>query len=135
MPASDKLHITVATDGDVARAVLQAGNTAREVGFDASCSCRISTAVSELARNILKYAGRGELIITRCRHGARNSVEIVTTDHGPGIPDVNTALKDHVSTGGTLGLGLPGVKRLMDEFELTTEPGQGTRVLIRKYLV
>ena len=94
----------------------------------------ISTAVSELARNILKYAGRGEIRLRRVDGPAGRGIEIQAEDNGPGIPDPEAAMRDHYSSSGTLGLGLPGVKRLMDEFSLESRVGEGTRVTARKWM-
>lgn len=91
---------------------------------------RVVTAASELARNILKYAGRGSLRYSRRTEGTREGVEVVVEDNGPGIKDIEMALTDNYSTSGTLGLGLPGVRRLVDEFDLNSEVGVGTIVKI-----
>ena len=123
----------VREESDLTRAVLLAGQVADRAGFDAVRRASVMTAVSELARNILKYAGRGR-VRARVIRGSRGAgVEVVVEDEGPGIPDVAKAMTDHFSTGGTLGLGLPGVRRLMDEFELWSESGKGTRVTARKW--
>jgi serine/threonine-protein kinase RsbT len=91
---------------------------------------RVLTAASELARNILKYAGSGSLRYSRRTEGTREGVEVVVEDKGPGIDDPEIALTDNYSTSGTLGLGLPGVRRLVDEFDLNSEVGVGTTVKI-----
>jgi anti-sigma regulatory factor (Ser/Thr protein kinase) len=127
------MRIRIASDGDLARAVLEAGRVAKAVGFDASLVAMLSTAVSELARNILKYAGNGEIFVEKMQHGVRNGVRVIAKDKGPGIEDVEQAMADHFSSSGTLGLGLPGVKRLMDEFEIESAPGRGTRVTVTKW--
>lgn len=119
---------------DVARAVIESAAYCRAVGFKETPSRMISTAVSELARNILKYAGSGELHLRRVVTERGRGIEIEAVDHGPGIPDVDLAMGDHFSSSGTLGLGLPGVRRMMDEFLLDSKPGQGTRVTVRKWL-
>ncbi len=124
----------VATEGDVLRAVLTARLAAREIGFDDGTQQMIATAASELARNILKYAGHGEVIVTETVRGKRRGIEVTVRDRGPGIADVDKALQDHFSSSGTLGLGLPGVKRMMDHFEIDSRSGHGTTVLIRKWL-
>lgn len=93
----------------------------------------IATAVSELARNIVKYAGKGEIIIAPVQKGYRVGIEIIAQDRGPGMLNVEQAMTDHFSSGGTLGLGLPGVKRMMDEFEINSVLEQGTRVAIKKW--
>jgi anti-sigma regulatory factor (Ser/Thr protein kinase) len=126
--------MSIAGEEDLSRAVLEVSRSAREVGFDPVGCASLSTAASELGRNILKYADRGELHISPLHDAGRSGLEIVARDRGPGITDLGAALTDHHSTGGTLGLGLPGVKRLMDHFEIDTRPGRGTSVTIRKYV-
>jgi serine/threonine-protein kinase RsbT len=127
------LALAIGDDADVAVAVLRVGEEADAVGLDAADRARIVTAASELATNILKYARRGSLRVRRLVEVARSGLEIVAEDRGPGIPDVEKALQDRFSTSGTLGLGLPGVRRMMDEFEIRSTPGRGTRVLVRKW--
>lgn len=94
----------------------------------------VMTAASELGRNILKYAGTGNLVLAPLVSDRKKGIEIIAMDHGPGIENVERALQDSYSSGGTLGLGLPGVKRMMDEFNLDTTPERGTTVTIRKWL-
>lgn len=94
----------------------------------------VATAVSELTRNILKYAGSGEFRIYQIERAAGRGVEIEVSDHGPGIPDVESAMSDHFSSSGTLGLGLPGVKRLMDDFSLDSSATTGTRIRAKKWI-
>jgi serine/threonine-protein kinase RsbT len=136
MPAevpSEEHVARVGDEADLAGAVLLVGRIADRAGFDAVRRAAVMTAVSELARNILKYAGSGR-VRARVVRGSRGvGVEIVVEDQGPGIHDVARALSDHYSTGGTLGLGLPGVRRLMDVFDLWSEPGKGTRVTVQKW--
>jgi serine/threonine-protein kinase RsbT len=93
----------------------------------------ISTAASELARNIVKYAGSGEIVIRCVDDGLRDGLEIEARDQGPGIKDIEIAMQDHVSGSGTLGLGLPGVRRMMDDFRIDSEPGKGTTVVTTKW--
>ncbi len=90
------------------------------------------TTVSELARNILKYAGRGTIRLSCYGELGTEGIEIQAEDRGPGIADVEAAMRDHYSTSGTLGLGLPGVRRMMDSFTIDSAPGRGTRVTVRK---
>ena len=104
------------------------------IGFDEIVSQMIATAVSELANNIVKYAGCGEILMDRINTGSRTGIQVIARDRGPGIEDIQKAMADHYSSGNTLGLGLPGVKRMMDEFELTSDPGKKTTVTIRKWL-
>jgi serine/threonine-protein kinase RsbT len=131
---SAELRRAIRTEMDVRRVVLESTLYSEEAGFDETRSRMIATAVSELARNILKYAGSGELRLRRVERPGGRGIEIEVSDHGPGIPDVDAAMSDHFSSSGTLGMGLPGVKRMMDEFTLESTPGQGTRVAARKWL-
>ncbi len=126
------MRIPITEDRDVARAVLEGNRRAAELGFDQVKQQKVSTAISELARNIIKYAGgKGAVIIRTVTESGREGLEVVATDRGPGIENVKEALEDHFSSSGTLGLGLPGVRRLMDEFSIRSEPGSGTTVTAR----
>ncbi len=127
------IRIRIASDGDLTRAVLEAGRRAKAVGFDSALVAMLNTAVSELARNILKYAGTGEVLIEEVQQDVRSGIRVTVKDRGPGIADVDRAMADHFSSAGTLGLGLPGVKRMMDEFEIESTPGRGTVVTITKW--
>jgi serine/threonine-protein kinase RsbT len=126
-------RIPIGSEPDATRAVMQARRSAAAVGFDQVRVTMIATAASELVRNILKYAGAGELIIRHLDAPTRQGIELVAADKGPGIADIPHALRDHTSTGGTLGLGLPGVKRMMDELTVQSAPGQGTTVTARMW--
>ncbi|PYV19023.1 MAG: ATP-binding protein [Acidobacteria bacterium] len=106
---------------------------AAQMGFGPSVSTVVSMAISELARNIVSYAKRGEIVLKPTNSNGRVSIEIVAHDEGPGIANVTQAMQDGFSTSGGLGLGLPGVKRLMDEFEIVSEVGRGTTVKVRKW--
>ena len=108
----------------------QAGREmARQLGFGSANQTRLATAISELARNALQYAGEGVCLIRDESDERRIRVKVVVEDHGPGIPDIEQAMTDGFSTGGGLGAGLPGTKRLVHEFEIESEPGC-TRVTI-----
>ena len=107
---------------------------AQEIGFDSAAVQMIRTAVSELARNIVKYAESGVITVKAITESDRSGIEVLCSDRGPGIENIARALDDHFSSSGTLGLGLPGVKRMMDEFEIQSTPGTGTDVTIRKWL-
>ena len=131
---SAELHSIIRTEIDASRTVLEATLYSRKAGFDETPSRMIATAVSELVRNILKYAGSGEIRLRQVKKMGRRGIEIEVTDQGPGILDCEAAMRDHYSSGGTLGLGLPGVKRMMDEFSLESTPGEGTRVTARKWI-
>ena len=127
-------RIAIRGESDVARAILHANRISQATAFQSVDQSRIATAVSELARNILKYAGQGEIILRQIVGKTGRGLEVVALDNGPGIADQDRALSDHFSSSGTLGLGLPGVRRMMDEFELVSESGAGTRVTVRKWL-
>jgi len=127
-------HRTIRTETDARHCVLESSLYAREAGFDETASQMIATAVSELLRNILKYASSGEIRLRRVKGVGRRGIEIEVADRGPGIADCEAAMQDHFSSGGSLGLGLPGVKRMMDEFSLESAPGEGTRVTVRKWI-
>jgi serine/threonine-protein kinase RsbT len=131
---SDKLRLQIRNDFDAIRAALESTQYSRTAGFDETPSRMIATAVSELARNILKYARSGEIQLRLVEGRGGRGVEIDAVDNGPGIADVEAAMSDHFSSGGTLGLGLPGVRRLMDEFSLHSTPGKGTRVTAIKWI-
>lgn len=126
------MRIHINAEADVARAAMIATRIGEQAGLDLTNRCMLATAVSELARNIVKYAIRG-VVTVRVLDGARVGVEVVVNDDGPGIEDTGRALEDRFSTGGTLGLGLPGVRRMMDEFAIDSRPGVGTRVTVRKW--
>ena len=134
MATTDSIHIRIACDGDVVTARQMGRGLASEVGFKGSDLTLIATAISEIARNIVVYANRGEITFSLIGSGARRGILIVAQDAGPGIPDIAEAMRDGFSTGKSLGLGLPGAKRLMDEFEVASETGAGTTVTMRKWL-
>lgn len=129
-----ELHRPIRGEIDASRTVLEATLFSQQAGFEESRSRMIATAVSELARNILKYAGSGEIRLRRVEGAGKRGIEIEAFDHGPGIVDCEAAMNDHYSSGGTLGLGLPGVRRMMDDFFLESEVGKGTRVTAVKWL-
>ena len=106
---------------------------ASNMGFGTVDQTRVATAVSELARNIYHFAGKGKVTISSIG-GNRKGIRIVCEDNGPGIADIELAMTDGYSTVKSLGLGLPGAKRLMDEFQIESKPGKGTKVTITKWL-
>ena len=131
---SDEARIQIQQDYDVVAARQKGRELAGKIGFTGSDLTLIATAISELARNIVTYAGRGEIIFTFVNNGERPGLAIVARDDGPGIADIELAMRDGHSTGGSLGLGLPGARRLMDEFEITSGVGRGTTVTLRKWI-
>ena len=128
------LRLPISDEPTITHAVLEARSFAADAGFNEVDTSLIVTALSELAHNIRKYAGRGEISVRPALATSHNGIEIVASDRGPGIADLEAALRDHFSSSGTLGLGLPGVRRMMDEFEIESRPGAGTRVTVRKWL-
>jgi len=128
-----EMRIWISSEANLARSIVASRKMAEAAGLQANQVALVATAVSELARNIIKYAHHGEVILRTITQGVKQGVEVIAWDHGPGIECVESAMSDHHSTGGTLGLGLPGVKRLMDEFELESEVGKGTRITVRKW--
>ena len=106
---------------------------ATKIGMSLVNQTKIITAASELARNMLKYAGGGKALIEAVSQGRENGVRITFTDEGPGIADIGLALKDGYSSGKSLGLGLPGTKRLVSEFNIESQVGKGTIVTVIKW--
>lgn len=119
---------------DITQLILDVDSYAKETGFRADEVEAIKTASSELAHNILKYAQKGEIFVRRIQIDHKKGLEVKSQDKGPGIKDIEQAMKDHFSSGKTLGLGLPGIQRLMDDFEIESVPNQGTTVIVRKWL-
>jgi len=133
---ADERRIAVTGEDGIVLARQEAREVAKALGFGAVDQSRITTAVSELARNVVRYApqGRGEVLIRALSVPDKGSgIEIDVRDEGPGIPNVEQALRDGFSTGNGLGMGLPGAKRLMDEMTIDSAVGHGTRVTIRKW--
>jgi serine/threonine-protein kinase RsbT len=127
-------HFPIATEADMVVARQKGREMAQSLGFPVSEQALIATAISELTRNMLKYAGRGELALAVEHDGGRRAIVVVAADQGPGIVDPERALQDGYSSGDGLGLGLPGTRRIMDEFELATELGKGTRITAKKWI-
>ena len=126
-------EVTVESDADIVRARQAGRSLAAEMGFTAGDATLIATAISELARNILLYAHQGEIGVTMIEAAARRGVRVIARDDGPGIPDVERALQEGFSTSRSLGMGLSGVKRLVDDFKIVSEPGRGTTVIVKKW--
>jgi serine/threonine-protein kinase RsbT len=129
----NEICVAITTDQDVVAARQKGRGMALELGFSASDSTLLATAISELARNIVSYAGQGEIVLRATQNSGQPSITVIARDDGPGISSIEQALRDGYSTSGSLGLGLPGVRRLVDEFEITSEVGQGTTVTVRKW--
>jgi serine/threonine-protein kinase RsbT len=125
--------VLVTHDGDIVEARQRARELARQIGFSGSDLTIIATAISEIARNIVVYARQGEVSLSIAEHEGKRGLLVVARDEGPGISDIERAMADGFSTGNSLGLGLPGAKRLMDDFEISSTVGQGTTVTMRKW--
>jgi serine/threonine-protein kinase RsbT len=129
----DAVRISISSDVDIVKARQAGRRVAEDIGFVFTELALIATAISELARNIVRYARSGEIAIRPITNSARWGIQIIAQDHGPGIRDIEQALQIGFSTAGGLGLGLPGVRRLMDEFDIQSDLGQGTTVRITKW--
>lgn len=127
-------EITINRGDDVILARDYAREMAQEIGFDIIEQTRISTATCELSRNAHQFASNGKVTITGLVSGDNRGIEIAVEDRGPGIPDIKQAMQDGFSTNNGLGFGLPGARRLMDEFEIESRMGMGTTVKIKKWL-
>ncbi len=127
------IRVRIKSEADLTQAVLETVKVAGSIGFDASTGAMVRTAVSELVRNVLKYAGTGDVHLVERREGSKHGIRVTVNDTGPGIRDLEQAMADHFSTSGTLGLGLPGVRRMADEFEIDSAPGRGTKVVFTKW--
>ena len=127
-------RVSIDSDTDIVAARQNGRELAGWCGFPATDLALVSTAISELARNIVSHAARGEIILRLVDDYDKRGVEVLAADAGPGIRDVALAMEDGFSTSGSLGLGLPGVRRLMDEFEIRSEFGKGTTVTARKWI-
>lgn len=133
MAGEVRVRVPISSDIDVVSARHEGRALAQSMGFSTVEVTLIATAISEIARNIAVYAGSGEVVVDTVRDGDRSGILIIASDRGPGIPDIDRALQDGYSTGKSLGLGLPGAKRLMDEFEIVSSPGEGTTITMKKW--
>ncbi|WP_040225209.1 anti-sigma regulatory factor [Bhargavaea cecembensis] len=126
--------VDIHTEWDIVAARQLGRNEAKKIGFGTVDQARITTAISELARNIYLYAGTGKIEIERLNEKGTFGIAIIASDDGPGIPDVRKVMEDGYSTSGGLGAGMPGVKRLMDDFRIDTEKEKGTTITAVKWL-
>jgi len=129
-----EMRVPIKHEVDIVTARQQGRALASQLGFSNIEQTFIATAISEVARNIIVYAKSGEITMrTEQRNGGKPGITIVARDEGPGIPDVALAMQNGYSTTNSLGLGLPGAKRMMDEFEIVSEVGKGTTITMRKW--
>jgi serine/threonine-protein kinase RsbT len=130
---SQEITVPVNADIDIVTARQKGRELARDLGFTSTDLALIATAISELARNIILYANSGQIVLSVVENGTRRGLKVIARDDGPGIPDIERALEEGFSTSRSLGLGLSGVRRLMDEFDIISEIGNGTTVTVKKW--
>jgi serine/threonine-protein kinase RsbT len=128
-----EVNVPINSDRDLVPARAMGRALALELGFSRTDATLIATAISEVGRNIVVHAGRGEVVMKPIDDGDRCGLTVIASDHGPGIRDIEAALTDGWATRGGFGLGLPGARRLMDEFHIESAPRQGTIVTMRKW--
>jgi serine/threonine-protein kinase RsbT len=131
----DEVRIPITADSDMVPARAQGRALATKLGFSRTDATLIATAISEIARNIVVHVGRGEIVLQPLYEDDRYGLVVVAQDEGPGIGDVDAALEHGFASGKGLGLGLPGARRLMDEFEIASDPGKGTVVTMKKWRI
>lgn len=129
-----QVSVEIRNEWDIVQARQLGRELSKEMGFGQVDQARITTAISELARNIYLYAKTGKIEVEAYREMGRNGMKIISTDKGPGIGDIRLVMQDGYTTSGGLGAGLPGVKRLMDEFKIHSEEGTGTEIVLIKWL-
>ena len=133
MDDSAEIRIAIDRDADIVTARQCARDLAAQVGFSGGDLTVIATAISEVSRNIVSYAKRGEIILRVAEESQRRGIVIIARDDGPGIANIEDAMRDGFSTGRSLGLGLPGARRLMDDFAIASAIGKGTTVTMKKW--
>ena len=133
LQSTDLSEIRIDKEADIVAVRQQARELARQYQFDQFAVAALTTAASELSRNVWVHAQKGIARIRVLRNGRRIGIELEFVDQGPGIADLNRALAGGFSTSKSLGLGLSGTKRLVDEFSIDTQPGNGTKIVIRKW--
>lgn len=130
---ADEIRVVISSDTDVVLARQRGRRLAEAMGFSSTDQTLIATAISEIARNIVFYADRGEVVLCEVDVHRVSGIQVVARDVGPGIADIGQAMQDGYTTGQGMGLGLPGARRLMDDFEIESEVGRGTIVTMRKW--
>ena len=129
-----EVRVPINSGADILTARLAGRQLASEAGFNNSDLTVIATAISEVARNIVQYARKGEIVLGVVQDGNKRGLRVEARDDGPGIPNIELAMQDGYSTGGGLGLGLPGTRRLMDELQVNSKVGRGTIVVATKWI-
>jgi serine/threonine-protein kinase RsbT len=131
--AESESRIAIESDADVVTARQRARELAADLELSSTDQTLLATAISEVARNITTYAQRGEVLVSIVQDEDRRGIQVIARDQGPGIADLDRALQDGFTTGGGLGLGLPGARRLVDDFSIDSSPGRGTTVTLVKW--
>jgi serine/threonine-protein kinase RsbT len=131
----DEVRVAIGADEDLVPARAQARALADSLGFSRTDATLIATAISEIARNIVVHVGQGEIVLRSVEEESRHGLVVIAHDAGPGIRDVEAALRDGYAGQRGLGLGLPGARRLMDEFDIVSQPGSGTTVTMTKWRI
>lgn len=129
---ADEVRVPIVRESDIVTARQKGRALAAELGFSSCDQTLVATAISEIARNIITYATQGEISLGAIKN-AQRGLSITAVDEGPGIANLDQAMQNGYSSSGSLGLGLPGAKRMMDEFEISSEPGKGTTVRMKKW--
>jgi serine/threonine-protein kinase RsbT len=129
-----EVRVRIQSSADIVTARQEGRSMAATLGFSTTTLTIIATAISEVARNIVEYAKEVEIAIAPLGNGTVKGLQIVARDQGPGIVDLETAMRDGYSTSKSLGMGLPGARRLMDEFEITSAIGEGTTITMKKWI-
>ncbi|MBW1850874.1 MAG: anti-sigma regulatory factor [Deltaproteobacteria bacterium] len=129
----EDIPVELCEPSDNAQVIYTTRHLAARIGFDDSQQSLIAVAASELSTNIIRYSGKGKVSLRIIRNEQNKGIEVVAQDEGPGISNIDEAMKDNFTTGGGLGLGLGSVQRIMDEFEIQSKPGHGTRIVVRKW--
>ncbi len=134
MAADGETCVPIVNEVDIVTARQKGRELAAAAGLSTTEQTLIATAISEVARNIVVYAHRGEVVLARLEQRGRRGVLVIARDQGPGIADPALAMRDGYSSSNSLGMGLPGARRLMDEFELATALGKGTTITMKKWV-
>jgi serine/threonine-protein kinase RsbT len=129
----DEVRVPINADADLVAARAEGRAMAERLGFPRPDPTLIATAISEVARNIVVHVGRGEIVMRSLQEAGRYGLVVIARDHGPGIRNLEAALRDEYSGRGGLGLGLPGARRLMDEFDISSDADSGTTVTMKKW--
>ena len=130
----NETRVPITSEADIVTARQKGRSLAVELGFQGADLTLIATAISEVSRNIVEYAQRGEIVLRPANHGKRRGLSIVARDDGPGIPDIEQAMQYGYSSRRGLGVGLPGAKLLMDDFDIVSKAGVGTTITMKKWV-